>query len=123
MKRSREAQKERLMREAEAVIEELLVWEEGQPQPTFSEIEREILQLRQKLGQRMGELVLQSQEAERPAPGPTCPHCGREMRCKDQKTKQLDSLLGALEVKRGYYTCAHCGQRSFPPGPPTRSAR
>jgi uncharacterized protein with PIN domain len=123
MKRSREAQKERLLREAEAVIEELLAWEEGQPQPTFDEIEQEILELRQKLGQRMAELVLQNQAAERPSPGPLCPQCGREMRCKAQKPKQLESLLGPLEVKRGYYTCAQCGQRVFPPGSPTRPAR
>ena len=123
MKRSREAQRERLLREAEAVIDELLAWEEGQPRPTFSEIEVEVLQLRQKLGQRMMELALQDQEAERPVPGPLCPQCGREMRCKAQKTKQLESLLGSLEVKRGYYTCARCGQRVFPPGPPTRPPR
>lgn len=123
MKRSREARRERLRREAEAVIEELLAWEEEQPEPTFAEIEQEILELREKLGRRMAEVVLQDQAAERPSPGPLCPQCGREMRCKAQKPKQLESLLGSLEVKRGYYTCSHCGERVFPPGSPTCPAR
>ena len=47
MKQSPETQKERLLHEAEAMIDELLVWEEGHPRPTMSEIEEAILQLRQ----------------------------------------------------------------------------
>jgi len=119
MERTKQEQKETLLREAEAIIDELLAWEEAHTQPTLSEMEDVILQLRQKLGRRMAELALQAHTARRPAPGPICPCCGAEMQYKGEKAKRIDTLLGEVELERAYYTCAHCGQRAFPPGSAT----
>ncbi len=116
MRESQEGRKESLLHEAEMIIDELLSWEEGHQRPTLSELEQVILQLREKLGQRMVEIVLQGQEANRPVPGPLCPCCGREMHYKGQKGKRIGTLLGEVKVERGYYTCARCGERFFPPG-------
>jgi uncharacterized protein with PIN domain len=116
MEGTRQEQKETLLHEAEALIDELLEWEEGHRRPTLSEIEEMMLQLRQKLVQRMTEQAIQAHEANRPGPGPECPHCGQEMRYKGKREKQIDTLCGEVRPKRKYYTCAHCGERFFPPG-------
>jgi len=107
--------KEALLHEVEAAIDELFAWEKDHPRPTLSEIEQVVLQLRHKMGQRMAEIVLEAQGGNRPAPGPICPQCGQEMRYKGQKEKRIESLVGALDLERGYYTCPGCGERVFPP--------
>ncbi|MBM3300841.1 MAG: hypothetical protein FJY85_12915 [Deltaproteobacteria bacterium] len=119
---SGQERKEALLREVEEVVDELFAWEEGHPRPTLSEIEQVVLQLRQKLGQRMVEIVLEAQERNRPVPGPLCPQCGQEMRYKGQKEKTIESLVGSLDVERGYYSCVGCGERVFPPRSATRAA-
>jgi len=116
MEGSGQERKEALLREVEAVVDQLFVWEEDHARPTLSEIEQVILQLRQKLGQRMAEIVFEAQEGNRPVPGPSCAQCGQEMRYKGQKEKTIESLVGSLDLERGYYTCPGCRERVFPPG-------
>ncbi len=116
MEGAREEQRKTLLHEAEALIDELLEWEETHPRPKLSEIEEVVLQLRQKLVQRMTEVALEAHEANRAGPGPLCPHCGREMRYKGKREKEIDTLCGEVRLNRKYYTCAHCGERVFPPG-------
>ncbi|BCX03180.1 MAG: hypothetical protein KatS3mg053_1118 [Candidatus Roseilinea sp.] len=62
-----------LMREAEAVIDELLDWNEQAGQPTLTQIEEVILKLRKRMSEAMAVTVIEAQEASRPVPGPVCP--------------------------------------------------
>ena len=115
MKRTREQHRAALIAEAKAVIDELLAWEEQAGAPNLTEMEDEVLKLRQRLGQRLLEAVIEDQEVRQPAEAPPCPQCGREMHYKGQKGTAIESRLGGLEVERGYYYCARCESGLFPP--------
>jgi len=116
MKLSREEKKERLEAKAEKVIDEYLEWEERHPKPNLTEMEDIILKLRKELGKEMAQMLLEEQEGRTVVPGPCCPKCGKEMRYKGQKGNRVESRVGELEVKRGYYYCPECKESIFPPG-------
>jgi len=92
------------------------------PRATLREIEQELdrrwEQLRAKV---LADLALASvaadlQQGERTA-RPTCPDCGEPL--QDQGTHRRTLLtLGnqAVELRRDYGTCPHCGSGLFPPG-------
>lgn len=108
--------KGKLMREAEAVIDELLAWEEEVEAPDLSQIEAVVLKLRQRLSAKMAEAVIEGQESVKVVPGPKCPKCGQEMRYKGEHRKEVSSWVGDLQIKRGYYYCQPCKAGLFPPG-------
>jgi len=108
--------REALLREAESMIDQLLRWEQATPKPTLSQLEDTVILIRRKFEQRLAEVVLAEQEASRPVPEPTCPHCGGPMRYKGQKELQVESLLGLLRLKPGYYWCVGCQVGFFPSG-------
>lgn len=116
MKKSREKLKEELLGQAEAEIEAILDWHQSHQKPTFTEMEEEMLVVRQKLSQEMTKSLLKDQESNRPGPGPKCKKCGKEMRYKGQKNKKLSSSLGEIEMERGYYYCPECRTGFFPSG-------
>jgi hypothetical protein len=122
MKGSRTELKAALMQQAEVLVDELLDWTEQTHEPTLTQLEDVVLRLRQRLGTGMAQAVLEAQEATRPAPGPSCPQCGREMHYKDLKRDTLTSRLGELGLRRGYYHCRRCRVGLFPPGSATASA-
>jgi len=119
MKPSRAQKKAELLAEATALIEELLDWDERTQKPNLTQIEDEVLALRERMGQRMAEVIMEGQEAVQPAEGPACVRCGKPMQYKGRKEIDTESRLGALEIDRGYYYCARCESGLFPPGPPT----
>lgn len=87
---------------------------ESTPAPTLTQIEDVVLELRKRLGERITEVVLKSQEAAQPALQVKCPTCGREMRRKGKKRVGLESRIGSVEVEREYFYCEHCGEGLFP---------
>ena len=104
-----------LMGEAEEMIEELVGWYEGREAPTFSEIEEKVLELRQRLSERMASEVAQRQPINQAGPGPRCPKCGGEMRSKGEHSKTVVSWAGEVELGRQYYHCPECRMGLFPP--------
>ena len=116
MKRTRIEMKAELMRQAEVLVDELLDWNEQTAQPTLTQIEEVILQLRQRMSEQMGLTVIESQAATRPVPCPRCPTCQGEMHYKDMKGNTLESQIGQLTLRRGYYYCETCRTGLFPPG-------
>ena len=117
----REAIKAQLMQQAELLIDELLDWHEQTAQPNLTAIEEVVLKLRQSLGEQMALAVIDNQDAKRPAPGPHCPQCQREMHYKDMKDNTVASRVGTLPLERGYYYCQTCRTGLFPPRPTTRT--
>jgi hypothetical protein len=127
MKLTRTQKQAKLRKAADAIIEQLLAWDEENSAPNLTQmvlrthfvIEDEILALRQRMGEEMLTVVLAGQAAGQPAESPKCSTCGAEMRYKGQKGKAVESRVGGLEVERGYYYCARCQSGLFPPGPAT----
>jgi hypothetical protein len=115
MRRTAEQIKAELMAEAQAAIEELVSWERQAGAPDLTAMEDKVLAVRQRLGQRLLEVMIADQEARQPAAPPKCATCGAEMRYKGQKETEIESRLGGIEVERGYYYCAHCESGLFPP--------
>ncbi len=116
---SRAELKVKLMKEAEAVIDELLDWHLATAEPNLGQVEEKVLVLRQRLSEQMSQTVIESQGAVRPVPGPACGRCGAEMRYKGMKELQVTSWVGELELDRGYYYCEQCRSGLFPPGSTT----
>lgn len=122
MKHRREQVKAELLAEAEAVIDELLEWDESTPKPTLTQLEDVLLKLRQRLSQRMAEVVLKEQEATHGVPGPLCPTCHQEMSYKGMKEVTVEGRLGPLRLERSYHYCNRCKSGLFSPGSPTGAA-
>lgn len=119
MKLSRAQKRAKLETAAAEMIESLLDWDEKNRAPNLTEIEDEVLLLRQRFGQVLAETVVEGQELQQPAENPVCPDCGEEMRSKGKKRKGVESRAGSLDVERGYYYCPRCKQGLFPPGQTT----
>ena len=115
MKRTRTELKTELMTHAEMLIDELLDWTADTPVPTLTQIEEVILELRKRLSEQMGLVVIRAQDATRPVPGPRCPTCQHEMHYKDMKDNTVESRVGSLALERGYYYCQTCRAGLFPP--------
>lgn len=120
MKQSRAQKEAKLRRAADEMIKALLDWDEKNGAPSLTEIEEEVLGLRQQIGQEMVEVVMRGQAAQQPTENPRCASCGAEMRYKGQKGRMMESRVGGVEVERGYYYCACCKSGFFPPGRATR---
>lgn len=116
MKRSKEEKRARLLAKAEKLIDEYLAWEAGHPKPDLTEIEDIALELRKALGREIAQMAIEEQGERLPVPGPSCPKCGKEMRYKGEKSTQVESRAGALQVGQGYYYCPECKESFFPPG-------
>jgi len=116
MKASREKMKACLMIQAAALIDELLDWSDETSEPNLTQIEGEVLDLRQRFGEELALGVIERQESKLPVPGPRCPHCQREMEYKGEKEKVVESWVGRLRLERGYYYCPGWRRGFFPPG-------
>lgn len=115
MKRKRAAVKAKLLKQAELLIDELLDWNDQTKTPDLTQIEDVVLKLRKQLGEQMALAVVETQDSQRPSPGPRCPTCQREMHYKDVKANTVESRVGTLPLQRGYYYCSTCRTGLFPP--------
>ncbi len=116
MKRTREERRAALEAKAKELIDELMQWSEETDRPNLTQIEDEILKLRQVMSESMLETVIEDQESQQPVPGPKCRKCGEEMQYKGGKRRQVTSRVGENQLERGHYYCSHCKESLFPPG-------
>jgi len=114
--KSKAEKRERLMARATQVVDEYLEWEESHPRPDLTQIEEIALKLRKAMGEEIAQMAVETQAERAPVPGPRCPKCGQEMRYKGEKEIDVESRAGSLKIERGYYVCAACQERIFPPG-------
>ena len=104
------------MKEAESIIDELLAWEAEVEKPNLNQIEEVVLELRERLSQKMAQSMIEAQKEVRPVPGPRCEQCGQEMRYKGQKKVNPQTWVGDVAFERGHYYCAECKAGFFPLG-------
>lgn len=116
MKTSRSQKKAELEEVSGKLIERLLDWGEKNAGANLTQMEEEILELRKKFGEEMLRVVIGGEESREPVAAPKCGRCGKGMRNKGKKERDLASRLGEMEIERGYYYCPHCKAGVFPPG-------
>jgi hypothetical protein len=116
MKRTCEQIKSELMKKAEQEIDRLLEWEEKADQPTLTQFENQGLMTRQALSEAMLDEVLAGQETRQPAEPVKCPTCGQPTENKGLQTKEVETRVGTLRLRRQYHYCAHCQAGFFPLG-------
>jgi len=91
---------------------------EGNASPTLAEIEDAVLpvlRFRAQVGRTTVTAVVNAQDSVQLGPGPKCPDCGKEMRVKGRKHKDIQTRLGDIGAERCYYYCPRCKRGFFPP--------
>jgi uncharacterized protein with PIN domain len=119
MRKTREQRQTELQAKANEIIQRLLDWTDQTERPNLTQMEDEILALREELSRTMLENILSAQEATQPAEGEKCANCGRPLRYKGRRSGQVESRIGATDLERGYYYCPECQTGIFPPGSTT----
>jgi hypothetical protein len=115
VKQSTAELKASLLAKVEAQLDRLFEELEGNASPTLAEIEQAVLQFRAQVGQATATAVVNAQDSVQVGPGPKCPECGKEMRVKGRKHKDIQTRLGDIETERCYYYCPRCKRGFFPP--------
>ena len=105
----------KLMAKAQEAIRQLLAKQKPKEELTLSDLEQSVGEFGEEFLQEiMQELVSEASEKEEGSVN--CPSCQKAMRYKGQKSKQMLSLRGEIEIERDYYYCEHCRRGYFPPG-------
>lgn len=119
MKKTREQRQTELQAKANEMIQRLLDWTEQTDKPNLTQMEDEIIALREEMSLSMLESILSAQDASQPVEVGKCDKCGRPLRYKGRRKGQVVSRIGGTGVERGYYYCAECQTGIFPPGSTT----
>jgi predicted RNA-binding Zn-ribbon protein involved in translation (DUF1610 family) len=107
--------KARMMAEAEKAIERLLADRSEKEELTLSDIERLVRTAGEGVMERFTDELV-GEEAQ-PRQSQVCPECGKKMRYKGEKARDLVTETGEVRVKRAYYYCPTCRKGFFPPRP------
>jgi uncharacterized protein with PIN domain len=117
MPRTRAEIKAELEAEAARLIDALLDWTDQTEAPNLTQIEDQVLGLRQQFAEKLAEAAVDRQATTAPLMV-TCPQCERPMHQKKKRQRRrVESRLGAVALNRAYYYCDHCHVGLFPPGP------
>ena len=107
--------KAQMMSAAEEVIEKLLAGAKEKEELSLSDIERLVRRTGQDVMQELtGTLANAEAQSEE---NRSCPECGREMRYKGRKKREVITETGEVSLERGYYYCPSCEKGFFPPRP------
>ena len=107
--------KAQMMSAAEEVIEKLLAGAKEKEELTLSDIERLVRRAGQDVMKELTGTLAQAEaqgEEDR-----ICPECGRKMRYKGRKKRDVITETGEVSLERGYYYCPSCKKGVFPPRP------
>jgi hypothetical protein len=116
MPRTRAEVKAELEADAARLIEALLDWTEQTAAPNLTQIEDEVLKLRQEFAEKLAAAAVEQQSANAPLTV-KCPQCGRGMHQKKKcQRRRVTSRIGGVALNRAYYYCDHCRVGLFPPG-------
>lgn len=115
MKQSVAELKASVLADVEAQLDKLFEELEGNASPTLTEIEEAVLRFRAQVGRTTASAIVNAQDSVQLGPGPKCPECGKEMRVKGRKHKDIQTRLGDIEAERCYYYCPRCKRGFFPP--------
>jgi hypothetical protein len=107
--------KARLLAEAEAAIEQMLVEAVPPGQESLADIERSARTAGQRLEQAIAAELAGAGAAALPA-WPHCSACGQKLQNKGKRTRRVVTESGEVEVTRSYYYCPTCRRGVFPPG-------
>ncbi len=116
MRKTREEIVAELVSEYEKKVKEVMDWQEEHPEFRLIELEEYLLEVGKELTSTIAERVIEQKESKQPVEGPECEKCGKRMRNKGQKRKQVVTQVGDVEIERGYYWCPQCKSGLFPPG-------
>jgi hypothetical protein len=119
MSRTRAEIRAELQAEAERLIDALLDWTDQTEAPNLTQIEDEVLKLRQQFAEKLAEAAVDVQATAEPLTV-KCPQCSRPMHQKKKRQRRrVESRIGGVALKRAYYYCDHCRVGLFPPGSAT----
>jgi uncharacterized protein with PIN domain len=110
---SDEELREQLKQQADAIIEGIMRNKKPAGQNSLQELERIAIQAGQGFEERV--LAYLAQDEGQAEEEPVCAECGRRMRSRGRRKKQLVTEAGEIQIERGYYVCPQCGQKAFPP--------
>jgi hypothetical protein len=83
--------------------------------PTLEQLTRAVGEVRQELtGQLTRALIEQRDRAEQEQTHASCPQCGRQVAARGVVTRQVETLVGEVELARPYFYCVPCGQGFAP---------
>jgi ribosomal protein S27AE len=111
--------KARMMAEAEEVIDRMLAERSKQRELQLTEIERMVREAGKQVMERFTREMV-ADEAERETNN-ICPECGRKMRGKGRKPRDLVTKTGEVRLVRAHYYCPRCKEGVFPPRPTMES--
>lgn len=119
MPRTRAEIRAELQAEAGRLIDALLDWTDQTEAPNLTQIEDEVLKLRQQFAEKLAEAAVDRQATADPLTV-ACPQCGRPMHQKKKRQRRrVESRLGGVALNRAYYYCDDCRVGLFPPGSAT----
>jgi len=87
-------------------------WMLEQPH-TLAELEHHLVRLLKELGGSLLAGLAALADAREPAPTISCP-CGQVAAYQRQRTAQVTTLLGPIQIARSYYLCASCAHGQHP---------
>ena len=108
--------KAKLLKKAEALIDEILTNRKAPGEATLADIEQAVLVVGQEFERTLTAELVQESAAELAGEWPLCRECGERMQAKGKRRKRLLSEMGELNVEREYYHCAECGTGFSPSG-------
>jgi len=86
-----------------------------EPKPTLQELTEAVFALRQELTQAVTEgLVEQAHRAALEQRTAACPQCGQTLSARGPQERTVETLVGAVRLRRPYFYCEPCQRGSAP---------